>query len=162
MRRALSDRRLRLGRIQVYIEPRDAWVGVYLAPTALYVCALPFVVLRWQRDPPSSERGAEQVRTFTCRRPAGPAPFTAARDVAALILHDARCSGGDDCEGPVIEDYQAKRRVARRAGQPRARRKPVTWVLAGMRCPKRPFCTGCQGCFTITAPNRATAGQIGA
>ncbi len=56
MRRALSDRRLRIGRIQVYIEPRDAWVGAYVASNALYVCALPFVVLRWQRRAPSERR----------------------------------------------------------------------------------------------------------
>jgi hypothetical protein len=47
--RDLSDRRLRLGRLQVYIEPRDAWIGVYVAPDAVYVLLLPFLVLRWAR-----------------------------------------------------------------------------------------------------------------
>jgi hypothetical protein len=45
----LSSRRLRLGRVQFYIEPRDAWVGVYVDPKAAYVCLLPFVVFRWDR-----------------------------------------------------------------------------------------------------------------
>lgn len=45
----ISDRRVRLGRLQVYIEPRDIWVGVYLDPKAVYLCPLPLVVLRWDR-----------------------------------------------------------------------------------------------------------------
>jgi hypothetical protein len=45
----LSDRRLRLGRFSAYIEPRDAWIGVYVAPAAVYVCPLPFLVARWSR-----------------------------------------------------------------------------------------------------------------
>lgn len=45
----ISDRRLRLGRLQVYIEPRDIWVGVYVDPKAIYICPLPIVVLRWDR-----------------------------------------------------------------------------------------------------------------
>ena len=36
---ALSDRRLRLGRLQFYVGPRDA----------VYVLALPFLVARWSR-----------------------------------------------------------------------------------------------------------------
>lgn len=43
----VSGRRLRLGRAQIYIEPRDAWIGVYVDPKAIYVCPLPFVVFRW-------------------------------------------------------------------------------------------------------------------
>lgn len=31
------------------LEPRDAWVGLYVAPDALYVCPVPFLVLRWTR-----------------------------------------------------------------------------------------------------------------
>ena len=42
-------RRLRFGRLAVYIEPRDLWVGCYLAPDAVYVCPLPLLVLRWSR-----------------------------------------------------------------------------------------------------------------
>ncbi len=30
----------------------------------------------------------------------------------------------------------------------------IAWVLAGLRCPRRPFCRGCRACFTITAPLR--------
>jgi hypothetical protein len=45
----MPDRRLHLGRLAVYIEPRDAWVGAYVATSAVYVCPLPFVVLRFER-----------------------------------------------------------------------------------------------------------------
>ena len=38
-----------LRRLRLYIEPRDAWVGLYVAPKAVYVCPLPFVVIRWMR-----------------------------------------------------------------------------------------------------------------
>ena len=38
-------------RPRVYLEPRDAWVGAYLARDALYVCPLPLLVLRWERPP---------------------------------------------------------------------------------------------------------------
>lgn len=45
-----TRRRLRLGyRISVYLEPRDLWLGVYVAPSAVYVCPLPMLVFRWQR-----------------------------------------------------------------------------------------------------------------
>lgn len=40
------------------------------------------------------------------------------------------------------------------AAGPEHDRDTVAWVLAGMRCPLRPFCTGCRACFTITSPNR--------
>lgn len=30
----LSGRRINVGRAQVYIEPRDAWVGIYLVTLA--------------------------------------------------------------------------------------------------------------------------------
>jgi hypothetical protein len=42
-------RRLRVGRLAIYVEPRDAWVGAYVAPDAIYVCPLPFLVWRWTR-----------------------------------------------------------------------------------------------------------------
>jgi hypothetical protein len=41
--------RLTIGRIQLYVEPRDLWIGVYVAPAAVYVCALPMLVIRWSR-----------------------------------------------------------------------------------------------------------------
>lgn len=31
----------------------------------------------------------------------------------------------------------------------------IAWVVAGLRCPRRPFCTGCNACFTVTSPHRA-------
>ncbi len=48
--RRAEARRLTIGRLQVYIEPRDAWIGVYVAPQAVYVLPVPFVVLRWSRS----------------------------------------------------------------------------------------------------------------
>lgn len=45
----VRDLRLKLGRLQIYIEPRDVWVGVYVAPNAVYVLLVPFLVLRWTR-----------------------------------------------------------------------------------------------------------------
>lgn len=30
----------------------------------------------------------------------------------------------------------------------------IAWVIAGLRCPAQPFCTGCSSCFTIAAPIR--------
>lgn len=41
--------RLTLGRAQIYLEPRDAWVGVYVARDAIYVLLVPFLVFRWAR-----------------------------------------------------------------------------------------------------------------
>ena len=43
------NRRFRFGRLSIYIEPRDIWVGCYVAPDAIYVCPLPLVVFRWTR-----------------------------------------------------------------------------------------------------------------
>lgn len=42
-------RRLHLGRLAIYLEPRDLWIGAYIAPTAVYVCPLPTLVFRWRR-----------------------------------------------------------------------------------------------------------------
>ena len=46
--RFIADVERRKGSVRV-VEPRDAWVGVYVAVDAVYVCALPFVVARWSR-----------------------------------------------------------------------------------------------------------------
>lgn len=46
---ALPARRWRVGRLALYVEPRDAWIGVYVAPDAVYVCPLPFLVAKWTR-----------------------------------------------------------------------------------------------------------------
>lgn len=40
---------VRLGRLSLYLEPRDMWVGCYVARDAVYVCPVPCVVVRWQR-----------------------------------------------------------------------------------------------------------------
>ncbi len=32
----------------------------------------------------------------------------------------------------------------------------IAWVVAGLRCTSRPFCTGCRSCFTVTSPLRPT------
>jgi hypothetical protein len=38
-------------RLSVYLEPRDLWIGAYVAPHAVYVCPLPCLVFRWIRRP---------------------------------------------------------------------------------------------------------------
>lgn len=45
------SRRLRLGRLAIYFEPRDLWIGAYISYDAVYVCPLPVLVLRWTRRP---------------------------------------------------------------------------------------------------------------
>jgi hypothetical protein len=47
--RVVVERPRRRRRLRVYFEPRDVWVGVYVAEDAVYVCPLPCVVIRWQR-----------------------------------------------------------------------------------------------------------------
>lgn len=42
-------RRLHAGRWQIYIEPRDLWIGAYVAEQAVYVCPVPLVVIRIDR-----------------------------------------------------------------------------------------------------------------
>lgn len=42
-------RRLTWGRLAVYLELRDLWIGVHVGPDAVYVCPLPVLVLRFQR-----------------------------------------------------------------------------------------------------------------
>ncbi len=34
-------------RIKIYFEPRDLWVGVYLARPHVFICPLPCLVIRW-------------------------------------------------------------------------------------------------------------------
>lgn len=40
---------------------------------------------------------------------------------------------------------------------------PVTlrWVIAGLRCPQRPFCAGCDSCQSVIAPERAASVESG-
>lgn len=51
MAAAAPRRRARwtVGRVQVYFEPRDVWVGVYVAVDAVYVLLVPCLVVRWRR-----------------------------------------------------------------------------------------------------------------
>ena len=37
------------GRFWLIFEPRDLWVGAYVAAKAVYVCPVPCVVLKWDR-----------------------------------------------------------------------------------------------------------------
>lgn len=41
----------RLGRLSLVLEPRDLWLGLYVAPGAVYVCLLPCLPLKWERKP---------------------------------------------------------------------------------------------------------------
>ncbi len=43
-------RRIRITRrLSTYIDLADIWVGVYIAPSTIYVCPLPCWVFRWVR-----------------------------------------------------------------------------------------------------------------
>ncbi|WP_327591266.1 hypothetical protein OHA25_61105 (plasmid) [Nonomuraea sp. NBC_00507] len=44
-------RRLTVGRLAVCVEPRDLWVGVYIAPDSVYMLLFPMLVFRWRRRP---------------------------------------------------------------------------------------------------------------
>jgi hypothetical protein len=46
-------RRITIGRLSIYFEPRDVWAGVFVAPAAVYVCPIPCLVLRWARNQPA-------------------------------------------------------------------------------------------------------------
>ena len=37
------------GRLWLIFEPRDIWLGVYVAPKAVYVCVVPCVAFKWER-----------------------------------------------------------------------------------------------------------------
>jgi hypothetical protein len=45
-REGIADKR---GRVEIYPEPRDIWVGIYVAEDAIYVCPIPFLVIRVSR-----------------------------------------------------------------------------------------------------------------
>ena len=49
--RDLSTVLCRLGRLSLVFEPRDLWVGVYVAYGAVYVCLIPCLPVRWERNP---------------------------------------------------------------------------------------------------------------
>jgi hypothetical protein len=40
------------------------------------------------------------------------------------------------------------------AATPECDEHTIRWVVAGLRCPSAPFCTGCPACQTVTAPER--------
>jgi hypothetical protein len=46
------NRQLRLfhGRLCIYLEPRDLWLGAYIGDDHVYVCPLPLLVFRFARD----------------------------------------------------------------------------------------------------------------
>jgi hypothetical protein len=49
--RAVLRRRWQVGALSVYLEPRDAWIGLYRGDEALFWCPVPFLVVRWSGDP---------------------------------------------------------------------------------------------------------------
>lgn len=51
----------------------------------------------------------------------------------------------------IVCDAMATQITEAGAGQDPA---TIAWVVAGLRCPRRPFCKGCPGCFTVDAPHR--------
>lgn len=106
-------------RLSLYLEPRDAWVGVYVGPDAIYVCPLPFVVIRWRRARPHISRlmdNAIRARATTpdppfAYGPGAAAALTAPRhstpDPDALVLHR-----GDDGATRLGFDFGTAGRVA--------------------------------------------------
>jgi hypothetical protein len=42
-------RRLTFGRLSIYLDARDIWIGVYVAESAVYVCPLPLLVVKVKR-----------------------------------------------------------------------------------------------------------------
>lgn len=62
-------KRLRLGRFEFYLEPRDIWVGAFVGEFAVYVCPLPCVVIRWdrtKRDPRPADPPVSLTHRTTC------------------------------------------------------------------------------------------------
>jgi hypothetical protein len=39
----------RRGRFWLIFEPRDIWIGLYVAPRAVYVCLVPCLPVKWER-----------------------------------------------------------------------------------------------------------------
>lgn len=37
------------GRVSIYLDQRDVWIGAYIAPDSVYICLLPCLVIRWSR-----------------------------------------------------------------------------------------------------------------
>lgn len=56
----ISDHRLRCGRLSVYIEPRDLWVGLFRdPPRAWYVVPFPTLVVKWTRQATATPSSTE-------------------------------------------------------------------------------------------------------
>lgn len=82
-------------------------------------------------------------------------------DKALTALREFRRARNQGFGGPdeeiglavaVVADELAVQ-IAASAG-PEHDHTTVAWVLAGLRCPRRPFCGGCRACFTVTSPLR--------
>jgi hypothetical protein len=54
----------------------------------------------------------------------------------------------------VVADTLANQIQAAATDQDQA---TIAWVVAGLRCPSQPFCTGCTSCQTVTSPLRPAA-----
>ena len=81
-------KRLTFGRLQVYIEPRDVWVGAYIASDAVYVLPLPLCVFRWQRAQVEDE---------------WPGPH-ACLECGLPDIHNGRGDGYGSCDCPRCRD----------------------------------------------------------
>jgi len=71
----LSTRLWHCGRLSLVCEPRDIWIGVYVAPGAVYVCLVPCFPLKWERRPGGPGRAlakAAEIRALQAQaeRPA--------------------------------------------------------------------------------------------
>ena len=49
--RDLTTALLHWGRFWLIFEPRDVWLGVFIAPKAVYVCVVPCLPVKWERRP---------------------------------------------------------------------------------------------------------------
>jgi len=72
-----------LTRLRIYIEPRDAWIGVYVSEKAVYVCPVPFLVIRFARrarPQPAASKTQQTIDLILSGDidPAGLDPFWAA------------------------------------------------------------------------------------
>ena len=82
-------------------------------------------------------------------------------DSALRALREFRRARNQNFAGPdeevglaiAVTADELAAQIAAKAG-PEQDHTTIAWVLAGLRCPRRPFCTGCPGCFTVTSPLR--------
>ena len=57
----------------------------------------------------------------------------------------------------VVRQVWADEIEAAASGDPLMDKATVAVIVAGLRCPRRPYCTGCVACQTVTAPHRPCA-----